>query len=99
VRGILLLLVVLVVAVAIFVWSNGDTVTVRFWQWPLVTASLGLIVIGAGVLGALLAFLGSLPRHARLGARSRELEQRVHVLGGYGPDPNSPRPEDTRRLP
>jgi len=99
VRGVVTVFAVIVAVVAIFAWSNGGTVTVMFWQWPLVTGSLGLVVIGAGVLGALLAFLGSLPRHARLGARSRELEQRVNVLGGYGADPGSPRPEDTRRLP
>jgi pheromone shutdown protein TraB len=43
VRGTLLSLLVIFVAVAVFVWSNGGTVTVMFWQWPLVTGSLGLV--------------------------------------------------------
>lgn len=98
VAGVVLLL--LLVLIAAFTASNLGPVTLMFWQWPLVVAPLAFVVVGAGVLGALIVLFVSWLRHRRLGGRIRELESRLRVLEAtprqvpYG----TPRPEDTRRL-
>src|SRR5579875_3359146 len=88
-------LVVVLVAVTVFALSNTDTVTVRFWQWPLYTGPLALALIGSGVLGALAVFVASVARHARLGGQLRHLETRLRALeagpsqGHAAPPPGS----------
>lgn len=99
-------LVVVLVAVTVFALSNTDTVTVRFWQWPLYTGPLALALIGSGVLGALAVFVASVARHARLGGQLRHLETRLRALEAGPPQghsapgpgsPPSPRPGDETR--
>ncbi len=112
-RGMVIWLILLLLAVTIFALSNTTPVTVMFWQWPIYTGSLALAVVGAGVLGALLVFLPSLVRHERLHGRIRELERRLEPhepvqrpagppgSGGVYPSTQSSpgQVEDTRRLP
>ena len=105
-------LVLVFLAATVFALSNTTVVTVMFWQWPVFTGSLALAIVGAGVLGALLAFLPSLARHAHLRGRLRDLERRLaaHQAAAApaapdtppaGPAPASHPPSDigqTRRL-
>jgi uncharacterized integral membrane protein len=70
-------LVLVFLAVTVFAVSNTASVTVMFWQWPIYTGSLALAIVGAGVLGALLVYLPSMPPHARLRGRIRDLERRL----------------------
>jgi uncharacterized integral membrane protein len=102
-RGSLVALVVVFLATTVFALSNTAVVTVMFWQWPVYTGSLALAIVGAGVLGALLAFLPSLARHAHLRGRVHDLERR---LAAHQPPPAPVAPdtpastiEQTRRLP
>jgi uncharacterized integral membrane protein len=76
-RGAAVVIVVVFLAATVFALSNTATVTVMFWQWPIYTGSLALAIVGAGVLGALLAFLPSMARHAHLRGRLRDLERRL----------------------
>jgi len=64
-------------AVTVFAVSNTQVVTVMFWQWPIYTGSIALAIVGAGVLGALLVYLPSMPPHLRLRGRIRDLERRL----------------------
>jgi len=77
VRGSVVVLVLVFLAATVFSVSNTAVVTVMFWQWPVFTGSLALAIVGAGVLGALLAFLPSVVRHGHLRRRLRELERRL----------------------
>ena len=52
--GTLFWLLLWLVVVTVFALSNLTIETIRFWQWPVYTGPLGMIVVGAGVLGALL---------------------------------------------
>ncbi len=74
-RMILLGLVVILVLVTLFTLSNTMTVPVMFLQYTLYKGQLALVLVGAGVLGALLAYLPSLIRQAHLTGRIRELER------------------------
>jgi uncharacterized integral membrane protein len=76
-RGIVVWLILLLIAVTIFAISNTVLVTVTFLQWTLYTGPLALAIVGAGVLGALLTFVSSLGRHGHLSSRIRELERRL----------------------
>ncbi|HLJ60456.1 MAG TPA: LapA family protein [bacterium] len=106
-RGVPVWLVLILLAVTIFTLSNTTTtVVVRFWQWQLFDGPVALAIVGAGVLGALLTFLSSLPHRVRLGGRIRDLEQRLRTHEGptrapSGPGLSSspPGPDDTRRFP
>lgn len=104
-RGTVLWLLLLLLAVTIFALSNTTPITVMFWQWPIYTGSLALAIVGAGVLGALLVFLPSLIRQGHLGSRIRELERALQpheeAPGPTAPpDSSSSGPvEDTRRFP
>ena len=53
------------------------TVTVKFWQWPVFTGPLAIVVVGAGVCGALLTYLGSLLHHTRQAQQIRTLRESV----------------------
>jgi len=79
-RGAILLFLVLLVVVTAFTLSNLQTVTVTFWQWPLYSGPLSLIVVGAVVLGALMTYLASLLHHSRQGRRIRSLEDKIKTL-------------------
>ncbi|HEV2439690.1 MAG TPA: LapA family protein [bacterium] len=85
-RGRFVLLVVVFLAATVFALSNTSVVTVMFWQWPIYTGSLALAIVGTGVLGALLAFLTSLARHAHLRGRVHDLERR---LAAHQPAPSA----------
>jgi len=76
-RGVILWFVILLIAVALFAISNTVPVTVMFMQWTLYTGPLALVIVGAGVLGALLTFVPSLRRHGHLSSRIRDLERRI----------------------
>ena len=93
----------LLVVVAGFTASNLGSVTLLFWRWPMLAAPLAFVVIGAGVLGALLVLFVSWPRHRHLGARIRELEGRLRILEAPPRDAPSAaygtRSDDTRRFP
>jgi len=92
VRGSFVVLVVVFLAATVFSLSNTSTVTVMFWQWPIYTGSLALAIVGAAVLGALLAFLPSLARHAHLRGRVHDLERR---LAAHQPAPAPSAAPDT----
>ena len=93
-------LLLLFVAATILALSNVTPVTVNFWQWPVYTGPLALVIAGAGVCGALLTYLGSLGHHARQARQIRSLRE-----SGQAGDPQArvrvPRPpatpEETRR--
>jgi uncharacterized integral membrane protein len=88
VRGAILTVVFVLLLATVFAISNTETVRVMFWQWPIYTGPIALAVVGAGVLGALLAYLPSLTRHARLNRRVRDLERRLaahHTAEPGGP--------------
>jgi hypothetical protein len=84
-------------AATVFAISNTDTVRVMFWQWPIYQGPLALAIVGAGVLGALLAYLPSLARHAHLHRRVRDLERRLssHRAEAPAPEPEPPVSPDT----
>jgi uncharacterized integral membrane protein len=108
VRGTLFWLLLWLVAVTVFAWSNQATiVTVRFWQWPVAEGPLGMVVIGAGVLGALLTYVSSLAHHVRQAQHIRSLEESIRAhetrpvpplpAGGPAGRPIAPGPaEETR---
>jgi uncharacterized integral membrane protein len=109
-RGTLFWLLVWLVAVTVFAWSNQTIVTVRFWQWPLAEGPLGMIVVAAGVLGVLLTYASSFAHHFRQARYIRTLEASVRAqatspapaspAGGPAPRPVSSDPaEETRKLP
>jgi uncharacterized integral membrane protein len=105
----LLFLVILLVVVTVFALSNLSTVTVNFWQVTVYSGPLALVIVGAGVIGALLTYLGSLGHHFRLTRQIRTLEGRVRAHEPLDPHPSAsslvtaPPPssslEETRRLP
>ncbi|HLW59008.1 MAG TPA: LapA family protein [bacterium] len=105
----LLFLVILLVVVTVFALSNLSTVTVNFWQVTVYSGPLALVIVGAGVIGALLTYLGSLGHHFRLARQIRTLEGRVRAHEPLDPHPSAsslvtaPPPsnplEETRRLP
>ena len=110
-RGTLFWLLAWLLAVTVFAWSNQATiVTVRFWQWPVAEGPLGMIVVAAGVLGALLTYVSSFAHHIRQARYIRTLEGNARaqatgpaptsLAGGSPPRPVSPSPtEETRKLP
>ena len=66
------------VVITVFALSNSATVTVRFWQWTIVEgAPLGAVVVGAGVLGALMTYAGSFLHHLRQAQQIRSLQHRL----------------------
>ena len=83
-------LLLILLAVTIFALSNTAPVSVMFWQWPVYTGTLASVVIGAGVLGALLTYIPSLVRHTRLARRVRELENQIPVAPETSHDPLYP---------
>lgn len=91
-RGAAVVIVVVFLAATVFALSNTASVTVMFWQWPIYTGSLALAIVGAGVLGALLALLPSMARHAHLRGRLRDLERRLaaHPSGAAPAAPDIP---------
>lgn len=73
-------LLVLLFIVTIFAVSNLGTVTVNFWQITIVKDEpLALVIVGAGVLGALVTYLASLAHHVRQARQIRSLEERVRA--------------------
>lgn len=76
-RSAILAAVFVLLVATVFAISNTETIRVMFWQWPIYTGPVALAVVGAGVIGALLAYLPSLARHARLHRRVRDLERRL----------------------
>lgn len=70
-----LYLLILLIAATLFALSNPTTVTVNFWQWPVYTGPLALVIIGAGVAGALVTYLGSLAHHLRQAQQIRSLRK------------------------
>ena len=94
-------LLLLFVVATIFALSNVTPVTVNFWQWPVYTGPLALVIAGAGVCGALLTYLGSLGHHARQARQIRSLRESSRAsddLQARGRVPRPPAvPEETRR--
>ena len=87
-RGAILTAILVLLLATVFAISNMETVRVMFWQWQIYTGPIALAVVGAGVLGALLAYLPSVARHARLNRRVRDLERRLaahHAAEPGGP--------------
>jgi uncharacterized integral membrane protein len=100
VRGTLVWLVFLLLVVTIFAISNLSTVTVNFWQVTVYTGPLALVVVGAGVLGALLTYLASILHHIRQSQHIRALEHRVRTQDAQQVHTGaSPSTEETHSLP
>ncbi|HLW48894.1 MAG TPA: LapA family protein [bacterium] len=102
-RGAILAALLVLLAATVFAISNTDTVRVMFWQWPVYTGPLAVAIVGAGVIGALLAYLPSLVRHAHLHRRVRDLERRLAAHEAAAPAPpvapdTPPGVEETRPL-
>lgn len=104
----LLWLLLLLVAVTVFALSNQTPVTVNFWQWPIYTGPLAMVVVGAGVLGVLLTYTSSLAHHVRQTRQIRSLQESVRAHEAregpparpVGPTPSPVPPgsaEETRR--
>ena len=98
-------LLFLLVVVMLFTLSNQGVVTVCFWQWPIYSGPLALVVVGAAIVGALVTYLSSLPHHVRQGRRIRGLEERLRAhddprtsLSSAPAATAAPSPE-TRRIP
>ena len=77
--GTVFWLLLLFVVATIFALSNVTPVTVNFWQWPVYKGPLAIVVVGAGVCGALLTYLGSLVHHTRQAQQIRNLRQSVQA--------------------
>jgi len=98
-------LLFLLIVVMLFTLSNQGVVTVSFWQWPIYSGPLALVVVGAAIVGALVTYLSSLPHHVRQGRRIRGLEERLRAhedqrtsLSSAPAATPAPSPE-TRRIP
>ena len=98
-------LLFLLIVVMLFTLSNQGVVTVSFWQWPIYSGPLALVVVGAAIVGALVTYLSSLPHHVRQGRRIRGLEERLRAhedqrtpLSGT-PTASAASPSETRRMP
>ncbi len=109
--GTLLKWLVLLVVVTTFALSNRMPVTMSFWQWPIYTGPLAIIIVGAAVIGALLPYVSSVTHHLRQAQHIRSLQESVRAhearQAQTSPAPTSSmqapsatsRPvEDTRRL-
>jgi len=70
--GALVGMLILLLVVTVFALSNLGTVTINFMQ-------VAIIVVGAGVLGALLTYLASLIHHVRQIRHIRSLEERLRA--------------------
>jgi uncharacterized integral membrane protein len=96
-------LLVLLVVVMLFTLSNQSVVTVSFWQWPIYSGPLALVLVGAGILGALVTYFGSLSHHVRQSRRIRGLEERLRASESQqapvAPPPRSLPSEEIRRTP
>ena len=98
-------LLFLLIVVMLFTLSNQHTVTVSFWQWPIYSGPLALVVVGAGIIGALVTYLSSLPHHVRQGRRIRGLEERLRAHEdqrppvGSAPTSTVASSPETRRIP
>ncbi len=77
--GTMFWLLLWLVVITVFALSNLTTETVKFWQWPVYTGPLGMIIVGAGVLGALLTYVGSLAHHAHQARQIRALHESVRT--------------------
>lgn len=77
--GTMFWLLLWLVVITVFALSNLTTETVKFWQWPVYTGPLGMIIVGAGVLGALLTYVGSLAHHAHQARQIRALHESVRA--------------------
>jgi uncharacterized integral membrane protein len=110
VGGTLLKWLLLLLVVTAFALSNRAPVTVSFWQWPIYTGPLAIVIVGAAVIGALLTYLSSVTHHVRQSQHIRSLQDtaRAQEARPAAPTQASPtqappapsRPvEDTRRLP
>ncbi|HYM91742.1 MAG TPA: LapA family protein [bacterium] len=90
-------LLLVFIAATVFALSNSTTVTVNFWQWPVYTGPLALVVIGAGVCGALLTYLGSLVHHMRQAQQIRSLRKSIQARETPMASPPPGRTEETHR--
>lgn len=77
--GTMFWLLLWLVVITVFALSNLTTETVKFWQWPVYTGPLGMIIVGAGVLGALLTYVGSLAHHTHQARQIRALRESVRA--------------------
>lgn len=94
-RGAVLWLLLVFIAATVFALSNSATVTVNFWQWPVYTGPLALIVIGAGVCGGLIVYLGSLVHHMRQAQQIQSLRESVQAHEARQPQAGLPRTPST----
>ncbi len=77
--GTVFWLLLWLVAITLFAMSNLKTETIMFWQWPVYTGPLGMVIVGAGVLGALLTYVGSLAHHVRQARQIRSLHETIRA--------------------
>jgi len=70
---------ILLVAATVFVLENRDPVTIHFVGWAYSTA-LGVALLVAAVVGAVVIYLASLFRQAQLRAQVRSAEARAREL-------------------
>jgi uncharacterized integral membrane protein len=85
-------LLLLFIVVTIFALSNTMIVSVNFLRWELFRGHLALVIIGAGVIGALLTYAGSVRHHVRQARQIRRLQGDVRPpaapLPVAGPPPH-----------
>ena len=81
------LMLIFCLALAIFAVQNTATVQIHFLLWKSQMFPLSILVIASATIGALLAFLLSIPTHThrrrKLKERERELDELRDALGKH----------------
>jgi len=81
------LMLIFCLALAIFAVQNTAAVQLQFLLWKTQTFPLSILVILSATIGALLAFLLSIPTHTdrrrKLKQRERELQELRDALGKH----------------
>lgn len=70
------LVVVGVVAIAVFALQNAEQVTIRFLAWKVEQAPLAAVILISGAMGGVLMSLVGFVQRWRLRAKIRQLEAR-----------------------
>ncbi len=80
---------ILLVAVTALVVQNQGLVLVQFFGWQYQT-QLGLALIAAAVIGALLVYIAAAVKHRELHSRLRDVEARLRTAEAKPPVTEEP---------